>query len=165
MWPSKLSKWEKKSLQPANEVKPPWRQGSKEYVLFYSAHMIRLFLFIGVRKKSPQLSIVEKKLPWNGDTPQDKVCLGSPISPHAPLPTWSACSCSCISNFWIRDAASLWLLSSSWASCSCICSVGWWRRRATPAVTHLVCSLRCWPTLMCSPKMELGKKHIHMPWY
>lgn len=116
-------------------------------------------------EKSPQLSIVEKKLPWNGDTPQDRVCLGSPLSPHAPLPTWSACSCSCISSSWIRDAASLWLLSSSWASCSCICSVGWWRRRATPAVTQLVCSLRCWPTLTCSPKMELGKKHIHMPWY
>lgn len=135
------------------------------YVLFYTTHTIWIFLFIGLRKKSPQLSLLKKILSWNGDTPEDKGCLGSSLFPHVPLPTWSVFSCSCISGFWIRDSASLWLLCSSWASCSCICSVGWWRRRATTAITHLVCSLGCCPALTCSPKVQLGKKHIPMPWY
>lgn len=120
------------------------------------------YLF-GWGKKVHNFLLLKKKLSCNGDTPEDKGCLGSSLFLHVPLPTWSACSCSCISNLWIRDSAFLWLLNSSWASCNCICSVGWWGRRATTAATLLVCSLGCWPAPACSPKMELGKNTFICP--
>lgn len=111
-WPTKITQWEKKSST-ANG----WSQTTlktrcqRVYVLFYSMLMTWLFLFLAVRKKMDNCPLLKNKMTqeWRVGA---KVHLGSSLFPHAALGTWSACSCYCTSNFWISDAAPLWLLNS-----------------------------------------------------